>query len=39
MKGLKYEITFKELYEYSNIKLNVFALILILLKMKHLIMN
>ena len=26
MKGLKYEITFKELYEYSNIKLNVFAL-------------
>lgn len=26
MKGLRYEITFKELYEYSNIKLNVFAL-------------
>ena len=26
MKGLKYEMTFKELYEYSNIKLNVFAL-------------
>ena len=25
-KGLRYEITFKELYEYSNIKLNVFAL-------------
>tara|TARA_Y100000389_G_scaffold159971_1_gene161964 strand:+ start:892 stop:1767 length:876 start_codon:yes stop_codon:yes gene_type:complete len=26
MKGLKYEITFRQLYEYSNIKLNVFAL-------------